>query len=111
MSIVPRALLICTVLAALAGLTASEGAARPKTHTVTIHGMHFVPANMKVNLGDTVIWQNEDIVPHTATSARKSFDSGTIEPGKSWKYVFKKKGSYSYICVYHPTMKAELIAQ
>jgi plastocyanin len=80
-----RTLLICTLLAALAGLTVSEGAARPKTHTVTIHGMQFVPANLEVNLGDTVIWQNQDIVPHNATSTRKSFDSGAIEPGGSWK--------------------------
>jgi len=111
MSLMLRTLLICTLLAALAGLTVSEGAARPKTHTVTIHGMQFVPANLEVNLGDTVIWQNQDLVPHTATSARKSFDSGAIEPGRSWKYVVKKKGSYSYICVYHPTMKADLVVQ
>ena len=111
MSIVLQTLLICTVLAAFAGPTASEGAARPKTHTVTIHGMQFIPANLEVNAGDTVIWKNEDLVPHTATSARKSFDSGAIESGRTWKYVVRKKGSYSYICVYHPTMKAELIVQ
>ena len=110
-SIVLQTLLICSALAALAGPTASEGAARPKTHTVTIHGMQFVPSNLEVNAGDTVIWKNEDLVPHTATSAKKSFDSGAIEPGRSWKYVAKKKGSYSYSCVYHPTMKAELIVQ
>jgi plastocyanin len=111
MSVVLQTLLICTALAALAGRTASEGAARPKTHTVTIHGMQFVPANLEVNLGDTVIWQNEDLVPHTATSAKRGFDSGAIEPGGSWKYVVNKKGSYSYICVYHPTMKAGLIVR
>jgi plastocyanin len=108
-SITLRTLLICA--AALAGLSASEGAARPKTHTITIHGMRFLPANLEVNLGDTIIWQNEDIVPHTATSVSKSFDSGGIEPGKSWKYVAKKKGSYSYMCLYHPLMKAELVVQ
>ena len=111
MSIVLQTLLICTALATLAGPTASEGSPRPKTHIVTIHGMQFVPSNLEVNLGDTVIWQNEDLVPHTVTSARKNFDSGAIEPGRSWKYVVKKKGSYSYICVYHPTMQAELIVQ
>ena len=49
--------------------------------------------------------------PLPSELARKSFDSGAIQPGMSWKYVVKKKGSYSYICVYHPTMKAELIVQ
>jgi plastocyanin len=62
-----------------------------------------------VNVGVTVIWHDDDLVPYTATSARKSFDSGGIEPGKSWKYLVNKKSSYSYICAYHPTIKAELI--
>jgi plastocyanin len=111
MSIGLQTLLICSSLAALAGPTASEGTAQPKTHTVTIHGMQFVPANLQVNAGDTVIWKNEDLVQHTATADTKSFDSGAIQPGSFWKYVAKKRGSYSYICVYHPTMKAELIVQ
>lgn len=60
--------------------------------------------------GDTVVWTNEDIVPHTAT-AKKGFDSKSIEKSGSWRFVTKQKGTYPYICTFHPTMKAELIVR
>jgi plastocyanin len=108
MSAVLTLLLLLTALMTLTGFAVSEKAAHPKTHTVTIQGMKFVPANLEVKVGDTVVWKNEDIVSHTATSNRKSFDSGEIKAGMSWKHIAGKKGSYAYICTYHPTMKGEL---
>jgi plastocyanin len=100
-------LLFFAVLVSLESSAAIE-AAQPKTHTIEIRDMQFIPASLVVNSGDTVIWKNEDVVPHTATSTVKGFDSGGIEPGKSWTYVAGKKGSFPYACTYHPTMKATL---
>jgi plastocyanin len=87
-----------------------------KTHTVLIKGFAFVPQTLEVMPGDTVIWKNEDIVPHTATAdaevAHKPvFDSGTIGTGAAWRYVAQKKGTYNYTCVYHPNMTGKLIVQ
>jgi plastocyanin len=107
MSAVLTPLLLLAALMTLTGFAVSEKAAHPKTHTVTIQGMKFVPTNLEVNVGDTVVWKNKDIVSHTATS-NGSFDSGGIKAGMSWEHIAGKKGSYPYICVYHPTMKAEL---
>jgi plastocyanin len=104
-------LLLFIAVVTLTGFAASEKVGYPKTHTITIQGMRFSPANLEVSLGDTVIWKNQDVVPHTATSDRKSFDSGEIKAGASWKHVAKKAGSYPYICTYHPTMKAELVVR
>ena len=101
-------LLLFIALVGLVGSGASIEAAQRKTHTIMIHGMQFIPATLVVNVGDTVIWKNEDVVPHTATADKKNFDSGGINPGMSWTYVARKRGSYSYICTYHPTMKAAL---
>ena len=50
------------------------------TQTVTIEGMKFQPASVTVKRGDTVVWQNKDVVPHTATAAGK-FDSKNIDGG------------------------------
>jgi plastocyanin len=80
---------------------------KPTTHTVTIEGMVFKPATLTIKPGDTVIWVNKDIVEHTATAEGK-FDSKMIHPAKSWKHVFNTKGSFDYICRYHPTMNATL---
>lgn len=80
------------------------------THTVAIRGFEFVPKQLKVRPGDTVVWTNEDIVPHTAT-AKGGFDSKEIASKKSWSYKATRKGKFPYICSYHPTMKGELTVE
>lgn len=82
-----------------------------QTHTVLIKDFKYVPETLTVKAGDTVIWKNEDLVPHTATANGKSFDSKNIASKASWKYVANKPGTYPYLCTYHPTMKARLIVQ
>ncbi len=69
--------------------------------------MQFEPASLSVGVGDTVVWQNEDLVPHTAT-AKGEFDSKQLEPNKSFKWIVKKKGQFDYVCSFHPTMKAQI---
>ena len=81
---------------------------KPKTHTVTIEGTRFQPEMLTVERGDTIVWVNKDLVPHTATSKAGNFDSKLIEADKSWKYTVRKKGDFAYICTFHPTMKAML---
>jgi plastocyanin len=81
---------------------------KPKTHTVTIEGMRFQPEMLTVERGDTIVWVNKDLVPHTATSKAGNFDSKLIEADKSWKYTVGNKGDFAYICTFHPTMNAML---
>ncbi|HEX2828521.1 MAG TPA: cupredoxin family copper-binding protein [Burkholderiales bacterium] len=96
-------------VALAAGLAA--GAQRAATHTVIMEAVGFQPPSLTVNAGDTVVWTNKDPFPHTATAQDKSFDSGEIAAGKSWKLVAKKKGTFAYVCTYHPTMKATLVVR
>ena len=81
---------------------------KAKTHTITIEGMRFQPEVLTVAPGDTIVWVNKDIVPHTATSKTGGFDSKDIQVDKSWKYTIRKNGDFAYICTFHPTMKAML---
>ena len=107
-----RVLLIYGMALFIAGaLGLQSTAAKPRTHTVAIRGMNYVPPSLTVNVGDTVVWKNEDTVPHTATDRGKSFDSGSIVSGASWSYVVNKKGSYSYYCTFHPNMNGKLIVR
>jgi plastocyanin len=108
------------LIARLATLTAAVGLivftavfaasdrSEPKTHTVTIEGMRFQPERLTVARGDTIVWVNKDLVPHTATSEAGRFDSQTIQTTKSWKFTAKSKGEFPYICTFHPTMTAVL---
>lgn len=93
----------------LPGLRAEQNPPK-RTHTVLIKGFAFSPERIEVTAGDTVIWKNEDIVPHTA-SAKQDFESKGIDAGKSWSFVATEKGRHPYICKYHPSIKGELIVK
>lgn len=97
---------VTAALLALAGAAQAVAA----TRTVTIEGMKFAPSSLTVRRGDTVVWVNHDLVPHTATAAG-TFDSQPIAPNKSWSYVASKAGRHDYVCTLHPTMKATLVVE
>ena len=78
------------------------------THTVTIEGMRFDPEHLTVTRGDTIVWVNKDLVPHTATSKAGMFDSKTIAADESWSLVVRTEGEFAYDCTFHPTMIAML---
>ena len=88
---------------------------RKQVKTVVIKDMAYQPSTITVKAGQTVEWKNEDIVPHTATAeaakGAPGFDSGTIAPGASWRFVPKTKGSFDYLCTFHPNMKAKLVVE
>ena len=103
----------CVLALSLGASTISSGVLRaqkkaPQTHTVVIHNFAFHPAELSVSVGDTIVWKNMDIVSHTVTAADGSFDSDEIKPGKSWKLVAKKAGTFAYSCSPHPNMHGTL---
>jgi len=82
-----------------------------KVHVVMIEAMRYTPEVIEVKPGDTVVWQNKDAFPHTATAADRSFDSGSIASDGAWKFKVGRKGSFPYVCTLHPTMKATLVVK
>jgi plastocyanin len=84
--------------------TVANSAASAVVHVV-MRNMKFSPASIEIKPGETVEWTNEDITPHTATSA-PLFDSGSIDPDKSWRHTFSEPGNFAYTCTFHPDMKA-----
>jgi plastocyanin len=79
----------------------------------------FVPNDVKIAIGSTVTWKNEDTAAHTVTSGTVqnntptpdgSFDSGILNPGDSFPFVFDKAGEYPYYCTIHPWMTAKVTA-
>jgi plastocyanin len=98
------ALLCIAALASCAQSEAERNRPQPKTHTVIMEGMVFRPDVMTVATGDTIVWVNKDMVPHSATSAVAGFDSRLIAASESWRYtVPEQPGDFDYICSYHPT--------
>jgi len=86
------------------------GSTPPITHTVEIRGMEFHPAVLTAAVGDTIVWINRDIVPHTATGAGKGrWDTGQLGQGAMGRYVPQHAGTARYSCTLHPTMHGKLI--
>ena len=81
----------------------------PAIVQVTIRNMKFNPPNLEAKKGDTVEWRNDDITPHTATSA--TFDSGPIASDATWRHTFTEAGTFPYACTFHPDMKAAMIVK
>ncbi len=61
-----------------------------------------------VKPGDTIIWTNQDIAPHTATALDDSWDTGTITKGKSKNILVTENFLPQYFCRFHPQMRATL---
>jgi len=78
---------------------------------------YFVPNMITVVIGvnNTVVWTNDDTmfggVIHTVTATDKSFNSGNINAGDSFKWTFTTPGTYTYYCVYHAWMKGTVIVK
>jgi plastocyanin len=84
------------------------------THVIQIEGMVFKPAVLTVKPGDRVVWENKDVVPHTATTTpaagkRQAFDSKQISAGARWSWTARGQGQYDYVCTFHPGMKGTLL--
>ena len=99
----------------LAGLTAAVTCVTgpvlaQTTHTVVIRQLAFLPETLAVSVGDTVVWTNEDIVPHTATAGNAAWDSGRLDRGQSWSLEIQAPGAVGYSCLFHPAMRARLNA-
>lgn len=74
--------------------------------------MAFQPAVLELHQGDTVVWVNRDIFPHTATAEGKpAWTTGTLAQGQSGRLVAGRKGEISYFCELHPGMKGTLIVR
>ena len=105
-SFVPLAAVLGLLFCSMAGAAPAE--TRPATHTVTIDGSRFDSGDLTVQAGDTVVWVNKDMFPHTVTSETGGFDSQSIASGESWKYRATKKGEFAYLCSFHPTLAGTL---
>jgi len=75
---------------------------------VSIAGFSFSPAVLKVPVGTTVTWTNNDPTPHTITADDGSFDSGAVNAGGTFGRTFDRPGTFSYHCALHPSMQGKV---
>src|SRR3989344_2591881 len=73
----------------------TKAPAQPTTVNVEIKGFKFNPQDLKIKVGTTVIWTNQDSVPHTVTSSDKTLNSPDLSKGQTFSYTFAKPGVYN----------------
>lgn len=78
-------------------------------YVVIIKNFAFTPSTLKIPVGASVTWKNQDSASHTATSTSTGFDSGNLDNGKSFTFTFTKAGTWAYICSYHPNMTGSIV--
>jgi len=105
--------LVATLTVSL-GLTACGASSRPKPAapsrllTVQIKDYVYRPSTLTMSAGTRVTFTNRDADAHTATAASPAFDTGTLKPGQSATVTLSARGTYSYICQFHPFMHGTL---
>lgn len=77
-------------------------------HTVAIKNFAFAPATLKVPVGTTVTWTNQDTDAHTVTSDGSGgpLHSAALATGATYSHTFTKPGTFAYLCTIHPFMTA-----
>jgi plastocyanin len=85
--------------------------ATAKPVRVVIKNIAYTQTKLNVTVGTTVEWVNDDPLQHSVTAVDKSFNSGLISPGKSFRHTFTKAGTYSFYCMPHPFMKGVIVVK
>lgn len=78
--------------------------------------LRFLPDTLEIQVGDTVVWRNTTPLIHTVTAdpevvpdpdqvelpeGAETFDSGDMEEGEEFRWVFTVPGTYRYVCIPH----------
>ena len=99
-------------VAVLLGVMSSPmvaGESLRQSHTVQIHNLRFSPSELVVAPGDTIVWVNKDLIPHTITADDRSWDSERLNMNDRWEIVVHEGMRETYFCRYHPSMTGRLL--
>lgn len=114
--------IICIIFAGFFSVQhvyAEEAEKKPEAAVYEVHipkaADKFEPALLKIKVGETVKWINDDerghpiaSIPGKGTNDKELFSS-PIPPGKSWSHAFTKAGEYPYFCYIHYVMMGAVI--
>lgn len=97
------------VLLLASGLLAA-GAAAAEEHVVSQKNKAFSVKKLKLKVGDSIKFLNEDGFAHNvfSLSAAKSFDTGSFGSGQARNVVFDKAGGVEVECAVHPDMRLDV---
>jgi plastocyanin len=113
---------LVTLLLSIAPAVISPSEAADYKVVVKLGSKAFTPQEMKIKLGDKVIWMNESEEEHFLTSAgplSKQMVRGTeeleihklLKPREGYTHSFAKADTYYYFCAIHLQMWGIVIVE
>jgi plastocyanin len=78
---------------------------------VKIDNFAFAPQRVVVKAGTTVIWINDDDIPHPVASSAKLFKSNALDTKDKFSFTFTTAGAYEYFCSLHPHMTGTIVVE
>jgi plastocyanin len=101
------AIVIALFVVGITAATATDSAAKSALATVNVAlgDNTFTPAQVTVNVGDTVVWTNTGRNPHDVTSDNGSFFSQrNMMNGQTYSFTTTTVGTFNYQCTIHNGM-------
>ena len=85
--------------------------AAPQAAPATVHISNFTfgPQVLKVRVGQTVTWVNDDDIPHVVAAVDHGFKSKVLDTGGRFSFTFAKAGEVAYFCSLHPHMTGKIV--
>lgn len=79
------------------------------SNTIGAHDRRYGPdpTGVTVSVGEAVVFENTDDVPHTFTADDGLFDSGVVEPGGRHEVMLDGPRTVAFHCDIHPEMRGE----
>jgi len=86
------------------------GTPAPVKADVVIAHNHFLPENITVQAGASLVWRNDDNVTHTVTGddAQGGVSSELLPNLGVYRVTFTRAGTFGYHCTPHPWMQGNV---
>jgi|UPI0004B22F17 plastocyanin len=97
----------------IAAAWALHGPCQAAEHRITMVGSTYKPAVIEANVGDTLIFDNDDTEAHEVFVPTVAFstDLGKQDPGKPARLVLTRPGTFEVECVFHQHMLTRVVVK
>lgn len=87
--------------------------ASPEPVRVDLKTFQFAPDTLRVSVGTTVRWTNQDDIEHTVTAGSPSerdetFNATLAKKGATTQRTFDRTGTFTYFCDRHQFMRGTI---
>ncbi len=76
---------------------------------VRIDNFTFSPTPVTVPAGATIVWVNEDDIPHSIYCEALNLRSHPLDTNDRFAHQFDQPGSFDYVCGIHPHMRGRIV--